>query len=221
MTRIRTRTRTCCCTQRNRASPSLEKWLRLVVICGMWSSWLSSTRWFVRSEECKVKNNTSAENGFPQIVENFVDIHRGVLPIGRALSRGNVLPIMSTARGTAHWVVTTTKDLKERWFHDPYQVTFYGLRLTHQPSPWIGDYGQFIIAPEVDGLGNSIYSLQKSLYKPHLFKGKLLNYCSRHGCTEVRFAPSQSGGIMETYFPPDLLGTRKIALVLKDGEINM
>ncbi|GBG25392.1 Alpha-1,2-mannosidase, putative [Hondaea fermentalgiana] len=170
----------------------------------------------VDADECLAQDDTALE-----LVEKFVDIQRGVLPLGRALSRGNVLPIMSAPQGISHWVVSSTKDLRARWFHDPHQVTFYGFRCTHQPSPWIGDYGQFLVAPEVEGLKNPIYSLHKSTYKPYLFRGNLINYCSREGCAEVVFAPSKLGALLETRFPANLHGARAINVLINEGEINI
>jgi predicted alpha-1,2-mannosidase len=61
-------------------------------------------------------------------------------------SNGNTLPLVARPFGMASWCPQTTAD-GERWFFHPAHRRFYGLRLTHQPSPWIGDYGRLVLMP--------------------------------------------------------------------------
>ena len=37
-----------------------------------------------------------------------------------------------------------------RWWYDPEARFSEGVRITHQPSPWIGDYGALLITPQSD-----------------------------------------------------------------------
>jgi len=61
-------------------------------------------------------------------------------------STGNTLPLVSRPFGMASWCPQTTSD-GERWIFHPSDRWFYGLRLTHQPSPWISDYGRLALMP--------------------------------------------------------------------------
>lgn len=60
------------------------------------------------------------------------------------LSHGNTLPLVGMPWGMIDWTIQNGKD---RWFFQP-NGTIDGFRATHQPSPWMGDYGQFILLPQ-------------------------------------------------------------------------
>ena len=56
-----------------------------------------------------------------------------------AFSRGNTLPYTGVPFGM-NYFVPQTSDQEGSWFFDPHLPIFQGIRLTHQPSPWIGDF---------------------------------------------------------------------------------
>ena len=60
-----------------------------------------------------------------------------------SFSRGNTLPIVSLPFGMTHWAAQTRAD--GGWFFDPRIPELIGVRATHQPSPWMGDYGHFTV----------------------------------------------------------------------------
>ncbi|RUS47498.1 GH92 family glycosyl hydrolase [Cohnella sp. AR92] len=62
-------------------------------------------------------------------------------------SNGNTLPLISRPFGMNAWS-PQTNDSPDRWFFHPNDRHFYGLRLTHQPSPWIGDYACLTLMPQ-------------------------------------------------------------------------
>ncbi|HVX42528.1 MAG TPA: GH92 family glycosyl hydrolase [Mycobacteriales bacterium] len=66
-------------------------------------------------------------------------------------SNGNTLPLVARPFGMASWTPQTTAE-GERWFFHPSHRRCYGLRLTHQPSPWISDYGRFTLMPTTERL---------------------------------------------------------------------
>ena len=66
----------------------------------------------------------------------------------REFSHGNVLPLLCAPFGMTDWSVQNVGDLGERFFFQSRSKTFYGVRATHQPSPWAGDYGHFSITPQ-------------------------------------------------------------------------
>jgi len=60
-----------------------------------------------------------------------------------SFSRGNTLPLVSRPFGMTHWSPQT--DETDRWFFTPDKLELIGVRATHQPSPWMNDYGQFTV----------------------------------------------------------------------------
>eukprot|EP00516_Mucochytrium_quahogii_P004348 CAMPEP_0203751196 /NCGR_PEP_ID=MMETSP0098-20131031/5303_1 /ASSEMBLY_ACC=CAM_ASM_000208 /TAXON_ID=96639 /ORGANISM=" , Strain NY0313808BC1" /LENGTH=516 /DNA_ID=CAMNT_0050640803 /DNA_START=413 /DNA_END=1960 /DNA_ORIENTATION=+ len=147
----------------------------------------------------------------------YVDVLRGIGAANSRISTGNVLPLLSVPRGMTHWSVASTTDFKDNWYMKPTEVWWDGIRCTHQPSPWIGDYGQFQIGVAVDSLDRAYYSLDKSQYHPYLFETNLTNYCSSGGCTQVSFSPSHRGGWFRVGFPSDLRHKKRITITIPDG----
>jgi len=66
-----------------------------------------------------------------------------------ALSHGNVLPLVVRPWGMNAWAPDTSGTAGNSWWFHPDHRALYGVRCTHQPSPWIGDYGQFWVKPSV------------------------------------------------------------------------
>ena len=64
-----------------------------------------------------------------------------------SLSSGNVYPAICRPWGGPMWAPVTKPGHKEGWFYDYTGRDFYGLRLTHQPSPWMNDFGQVTVTP--------------------------------------------------------------------------
>ena len=73
---------------------------------------------------------------------SYVNVKMGTLNSNR-FSNGNVLPITAVPYGMASFTIQTEQVGK--WFYSPIDKCFEGIRLTHQPSPWMGDYGNLII----------------------------------------------------------------------------
>ena len=59
-------------------------------------------------------------------------------------STGNTLPLIARPFGLHHWSLQTAQP---HWFFHPDHRKLWGIRLTHQPSPWMGDYGCFLVTP--------------------------------------------------------------------------
>ena len=69
-----------------------------------------------------------------------------------AFSRGNTLPYTGVPFGM-NYFVPQTSDQEGAWFFEPHLPIFQGIRLTHQPSPWIGDYSWLLLTPITGQLG--------------------------------------------------------------------
>ena len=64
------------------------------------------------------------------------------------LSTGNTYPAVALPWGMNFWVPQTGK-MGDGWQYTYNADKIRGLKQTHQPSPWINDYGQFAVMPTV------------------------------------------------------------------------
>ncbi|EUJ51704.1 hypothetical protein [Listeria fleischmannii] len=104
-------------------------------------------------------------------------------------SNGNTLPYTSVPWGMNHFVPQTTNN-NGSWFFHPNDHTFQGFRLTHQPSPWMGDFSHFLLTPISGPLANydlffaqSSYRPNEAIFNPHYLKNQttpLPNYKRTH-----------------------------------------
>ena len=61
-------------------------------------------------------------------------------------SRGNCLPLIQRPFGFTAWTPQTDDG---RWIYTWAPAKLQGIRATHSPSPWIGDYGHFTVMPQI------------------------------------------------------------------------
>ena len=76
---------------------------------------------------------------------DLVNIRQGTASVHR-FSTGNTLPLTQLPFGMASFAPQTCED--KRWYYHPSHRSLEGVRLTHQPSPWIADYGAFVFLPQ-------------------------------------------------------------------------
>ncbi|BDD02027.1 GH92 family glycosyl hydrolase [Persicobacter psychrovividus] len=62
------------------------------------------------------------------------------------LSNGNTYPAVATPWGMNFWTPQTGKN-GDGWAYNYTSKTIRGIKQTHQPSPWINDYGAFSLMP--------------------------------------------------------------------------
>ena len=93
-----------------------------------------------------------------------------------AFSRGNTLPYTGVPFGM-NYFVPQTSDQEGSWFFDPHLPIFQGVRLTHQPSPWIGDYSWLLLTPVTGKISGdtlfhrqSSYNLERAIFNPHYLR---------------------------------------------------
>ena len=108
------------------------------------------------------------------------------------LSSGNTYPVISRPWGMNSWTPQTGK-MGDGWQYTYSAKKIRGFKQTHQPSPWINDYGQFSVMPIV---GDSVifdedkraswFSHKAEQAKPYCYSVYLADYD-----TEVEFAPSE------------------------------
>ena len=97
------------------------------------------------------------------------------------LSAGNTYPAIAMPWGMNFWTPRTAK-IGDGWQYTYTKNRIYGFEQTHQPSPWINDYGQFSIMPvtgepEMDEAKRaSWFSHKGETALPHYYKVYLANY---------------------------------------------
>jgi predicted alpha-1,2-mannosidase len=124
-----------------------------------------------------------------------------------AFSQGNTSPWIAAPFGMTHWAPQTEPGPR---FYKSTARQLHGVRATHQPSPWIGDYGHFLVMPQVGpqlfGIGRQDSAFRRcyTTIKPHLFETYLGRYqtrlavtaTERCACSRVNFIADRPGRIL-------------------------
>ncbi|HEX4888183.1 MAG TPA: GH92 family glycosyl hydrolase [Luteibaculaceae bacterium] len=117
------------------------------------------------------------------------------------LSNGNTYPAIGMPWGMHYWTPQTNK-MGNGWCYQYDAMKIRGFKLTHQPSPWINDYGAFSIFPMTDKLEfdenkrESWFSHKAELAKPHYYQAYLASY---H--TNVEIAPTERSAVFRISYP--------------------
>ncbi|WP_407892206.1 GH92 family glycosyl hydrolase [Lacticaseibacillus sp. N501-2] len=85
-------------------------------------------------------------------------------------SHGNTLALTGVPHGMNYLSVQTTLDDTSWWF-DPQAKSFAGIRLTHQPSPWIGDFSSVLFTPLASKDQTYLGTYQDATFHPHELSG--------------------------------------------------
>lgn len=118
-----------------------------------------------------------------------------------ALSTGNTYPAVALPWGMNFWTPQTGR-MGDGWAYTYGAHTIRGLKQTHQPSPWINDYGQFSLMPVrgYDKLDEesrqSWFSHQSEEARPYYYKV----YLADHDIT-AEVAPTERAAAMRFTFP--------------------
>ncbi len=128
----------------------------------------------------------------------YVNIKMGTKSHPRR-SFGNTLPLTQLPFGMAAFCLQT--EVKRAWFYQPDHEFAEGVRLTHQFSPWVGDYGAFLmmpqndcVAPTGDGAWSGIRKKDTEEH-PHYFKTHFL----RSNCI-FELTPTERGAAVRLTF---------------------
>ncbi len=97
------------------------------------------------------------------------------------LSNGNTYPAIALPWGMNFWTPQTA-NMGNGWIYSYNSNKIQGFKQTHQPSPWVGDYGQFSLFPltgELKIRGEeraSWFSHKAEIAKPHYYMVYLADY---------------------------------------------
>ena len=98
-----------------------------------------------------------------------------------SLSNGNTYPAIARPWGMNFWTPQTGK-MGDGWIYTYTAEKIRGFKQTHQPSPWMNDYGQFSIMPVTGKLvftedeRASWFSHKSEIVKPHYYSVYLADY---------------------------------------------
>src|SRR5690554_5144259 len=118
-----------------------------------------------------------------------------------ALSNGNTYPAVARPWGMNFWTPQTRK-IGDGWQYVYTDNKLNGFKQTHQPSPWMNDYGQFSIFPMVDKMEfdqekrASWFSHKAEVAKPYYYSVYLADYDMT---TEI--TPTERAAIFRFTFP--------------------
>lgn len=112
-------------------------------------------------------------------------------------STGNTYPAIALPWGMNFWTPVTAEREDDGWAYqyDKHRIT--GFKQTHQPSPWINDYGAFSILPFTGGNAfGSWFSHKSEVARPYYYSVYLADYDIR-----VEITPTERAAVMRMTFP--------------------
>ncbi len=118
-----------------------------------------------------------------------------------SLSNGNTYPAIALPWGMNFWVPQTGK-MGDGWAYTYDADKIRGFKQTHQPSPWINDYGQFAIMPVTgepqfdEDKRASWFSHKAEIAKPYYYSVYLADYD-----VQTEIAPTMRAAIFQFTFP--------------------
>ncbi|HIZ05942.1 MAG TPA: GH92 family glycosyl hydrolase [Candidatus Phocaeicola gallistercoris] len=117
------------------------------------------------------------------------------------LSTGNTYPATAMPWGMNFWT-PQTGDMGDGWTYRYDADKIKGFKQTHQPSPWMNDYGQFAIMPVTGGLvfdqekRASWFSHKAEVAKPYYYKV----YLADHDVT-TELVPTERAAMFRITYP--------------------
>ncbi|MGV8878755.1 MAG: GH92 family glycosyl hydrolase [Sphingobacteriaceae bacterium] len=118
-----------------------------------------------------------------------------------SLSNGNTYPAIALPWGMNFWMPQTGK-MGDGWAYTYNADKIRGFKQTHQPSPWINDYGQFVIMP-ITGKAHfneddraSWFSHKSETAKPYYYSV----YLADHNVT-TEITPTERAAMFRFTFP--------------------
>ena len=124
-----------------------------------------------------------------------------------SLSTGNTYPAVAVPWGMNFWTPQTGK-MGDGWAYTYDADKIRGIKQTHQPSPWINDYGQFAIMPVTGKVifneddRASWFSHKAEVATPYYYRTYLADWD-----VVAEIAPTDRASIMRFTFPESELST--------------
>lgn len=135
---------------------------------------------------------------------DYVNIRQGTKSVPR-FSNGNTLPSTQLPFGM-NGFSPQTESKRGEWYFHPEDRCLEGVRLTHQPSPWIGDYGCITFMPQEGGVYSSSdnrwsgYRPDEAVIRPDYLKLDFLRYNA-----VLELSPTERGAVIYLKYNGDLV----------------
>lgn len=150
--------------------------------------------WLVSCQ--KEKENASNQVDYLQFVNPLMGTDSSF-----ELSNGNTYPAIALPWGMNFWTPQTGK-MGDGWAYQYHAQKIRGIKQTHQPSPWINDYGAFSLMATTDTLvfdetqRASWFSHKAEVVKPNYYSVYLADYD-----TTVEVTPTERAAQFRFTFP--------------------
>ena len=161
---------------------------------------------------------TNAAFAAPTTPVDYVSTLVGTLS-KHSLSTGNTYPAIAMPWGMNFWTPQTGR-MGDGWQYVYTEDKIRGFKQTHQPSPWINDYGQFSIMPMVSGAELDFFNEDKRASwfshkaedaRPYYYKVYLADYD-----VWAEITPTERAAIMRFTFP-ETTSANGIARIVVDA----
>ena len=133
-------------------------------------------------------------------LSDLVDTRRGSNS-DVSYSRGNTFPGSTVPNGFNFWTPITNGN-SDGWLYQYNSSTVQGFGVSHEPSPWIGDYGQLQVMPMTGSIKTtpdarrSTFSHSNEIAQAHYYKTQLDTY----GIT-AEMTPTDHAGVLRFKYP--------------------
>ncbi len=90
-------------------------------------------------------------------------------------SHGNTYPATALPFGMTDYTPMSGSNMTDSWIYTWDATSLAGIKATHEPSPWIGDYGDFAIMPIAGdtqysfGARKAAYTKENQTSKPYYY----------------------------------------------------
>lgn len=129
----------------------------------------------------------------------YVNIKQGSKSVPR-FSQGNTLPLVQRPFGFASFAPQSDTG-RGSWYYHPDDRSLEGIRITHQPSPWIGDHCAMVMMPQIEkpyfkgGRRWSSFDPDKVVLEPGY-----LNYYLKRTFSTFELTPTEYGARVRLSF---------------------
>ena len=137
------------------------------------------------------------------------------------LSNGNTYPAIARPWGMNFWTPQTGK-MGDGWAYTYKSDQLVGFKQTHQPSPWINDYGAFSLMPSVEKLSvlendrKLKFNHENEIVEPHYYS-VIFNEIN----TKVEFTVTERSSFFKFNFPKSENSNIIIDAFFKNSEIKV
>ena len=117
-------------------------------------------------------------------------------------STGNTFPAIARPWGMNLWSPVTTDQNGHGWMYGWHENKFRGIRQTHQLSPWVNDYGSFLVMPVV---GKPVFTNKdrgtRFTHKAETFKPYYYGVYLGEYDVKFEIAPTERAAVMRVTYP--------------------